>query len=634
MARKVGHFPLIAYIQVLAITLTSAASAILDIRSTGHAELARATLPHTGDIPADQNSGNSSSTDDSPAFVYSVSFAVILSTILLICAFILAVQLRRRRLKRRMAANFDSDFCQEKSEKILRTQHLHRFTFMDLPYHSSHYTNSYRVSTQFAARSSRPTSRESPSRHSNLAVVSFPIAETVPQPPDPSPIDENQHRDESVNIQPSPPLSPREYEWQLSQNVPHVPPDDPTTTNVSISIGSLALLQNSPLANLGSFLVKALDTPILMDDGTGVMPTTPSGCLREQEPPKLQELQFQGCSPEEADLANVENLVMHISALLILFTAAASCVHASDRQTNGEIIRAQGKYLRLNRRAKSNHGRCAQADARFKVENLPSSILSTESNLAAASIKTVSGLIDVKSSCGPTGATWNVTATSGPNGSIDWLNCGVEDSGWRPPFVRVVDLIAKNLTEALQDARSPFKACRAYLTLFERYATEFGLPPILIAAIAMQESSCNPVTIGGGGEQGLMQLTHDKCGGAPNGNCRDPRAIEKAYNIRMGAKYLSTTLKRNGGSFLLTLGNYNGWPKGLTFVSNDFVVDIRRSRRLNVRDSTRVKPLLQHIVLVVAARTTWIMNGWLQNINPYDSEPHLGKYFNLDLCKA
>lgn len=37
----------------------------------------------------------------------------------------------------------------------------------------------------------------------------------------------------------------------------------------------------------------------------------------------------------------------------------------------------------------------------------------------------------------------------------------------------------------------------------------------------MQESSCNPNTVGGAGEQGLMQLTKDKCTNAPNGNCKD-----------------------------------------------------------------------------------------------------------------
>lgn len=48
------------------------------------------------------------------------------------------------------------------------------------------------------------------------------------------------------------------------------------------------------------------------------------------------------------------------------------------------------------------------------------------------------------------------------------------------------------------------------------------VPSILIASIAMQESTCNPQTQGGAGEQGLMQLTQDKCGAAPNGDCKDP----------------------------------------------------------------------------------------------------------------
>lgn len=51
------------------------------------------------------------------------------------------------------------------------------------------------------------------------------------------------------------------------------------------------------------------------------------------------------------------------------------------------------------------------------------------------------------------------------------------------------------------------------------------VPSILIASIAMQESTCNPDTEGGGGEQGLMQLTPDKCGGAPGGNCKDPVSL-------------------------------------------------------------------------------------------------------------
>lgn len=46
--------------------------------------------------------------------------------------------------------------------------------------------------------------------------------------------------------------------------------------------------------------------------------------------------------------------------------------------------------------------------------------------------------------------------------------------------------------------------------------------PIVMVSFALQESSCNPETVGGAGEQGLMQLTKDKCDGAPGNNCKDP----------------------------------------------------------------------------------------------------------------
>lgn len=46
----------------------------------------------------------------------------------------------------------------------------------------------------------------------------------------------------------------------------------------------------------------------------------------------------------------------------------------------------------------------------------------------------------------------------------------------------------------------------------------------------MQESSCKADTVGGAGEQGLMQITKDKCGGAPGGNCMDPVSGVLCYN--------------------------------------------------------------------------------------------------------
>jgi len=61
---------------------------------------------------------------------------------------------------------------------------------------------------------------------------------------------------------------------------------------------------------------------------------------------------------------------------------------------------------------------------------------------------------------------------------------------------------------------------------------------MILAAIAMQESGCNPNTVGGGGEQGLMQITKDKCGGAPGGNCKDVvRLITASFSLHLLISY-------------------------------------------------------------------------------------------------
>ena len=121
-------------------------------------------------------------------------------------------------------------------------------------------------------------------------------------------------------------------------------------------------------------------------------------------------------------------------------------------------------------------------------------------------------------------STEDVTKLSGPNGHIDWLNCGFEDnnSGWQPPYISIDDIITQPLSTAVTKPGSPFKACSQYIWIFEKYGAQYDIPPIILASFAMQESSCKADAVGGGGEQGLMQISGDKCVGAPSGGCRDP----------------------------------------------------------------------------------------------------------------
>lgn len=74
--------------------------------------------------------------------------------------------------------------------------------------------------------------------------------------------------------------------------------------------------------------------------------------------------------------------------------------------------------------------------------------------------------------------------------------------------------------KTLEDAGDLFSPCAKYTSIFEKYGQQFNVPAIFLASFAMQESSCNPNTSGdNGGAIGLMQLTKDKCGDAPNGDC-------------------------------------------------------------------------------------------------------------------
>jgi hypothetical protein len=217
---------------------------------------------------------------------------------------------------------------------------------------------------------------------------------------------------------------------------------------------------------------------------------------------------------------------------------------------------------------------------------------------------------NVHSSCGPSGATTTVTATTGPNGRLGWLNCGVDGSGWNPPHVTVSDLIVSDLGYAVNQAGSPFKACGNYIGFFEQYGNQFGIPPIMLASFAMQESSCRADTVGGAGEQGLMQLTRDKCGGAPGGNCQDPD-----FNIRTGARYIKQTLDDCGGNVIQAVGTYNGWHLGLT---------VGEATAAAYGSCCRCQNNLDYL--------QQFFNGWLQNINAYTHNPPLGQYFNLNVC--
>ena len=64
---------------------------------------------------------------------------------------------------------------------------------------------------------------------------------------------------------------------------------------------------------------------------------------------------------------------------------------------------------------------------------------------------------------------WSNAGPDTPNGSEDWLNCGVNSGGWTPPFLGLQDVKAAPLT-----ADGIFAPCADYLWAFEQYGGEFG----------------------------------------------------------------------------------------------------------------------------------------------------------------
>lgn len=95
-----------------------------------------------------------------------------------------------------------------------------------------------------------------------------------------------------------------------------------------------------------------------------------------------------------------------------------------------------------------------------------------------------------------------------------------------PPPVTLSNIIYKDFSMILQKRGNPFKPCKPYLSMFEDMANETGLPTILLASIALQESGCDPNQTGGAGEIGMMQVTSEKC--PPNKNCYDAAVSEPA----------------------------------------------------------------------------------------------------------
>jgi len=200
---------------------------------------------------------------------------------------------------------------------------------------------------------------------------------------------------------------------------------------------------------------------------------------------------------------------------------------------------------------------------------------------------------------GPCG--WCGSSDDAPNGSEDWLNCGLNGGGWTPPHLTLDKLIYKPLS-----GDGVFAPCKDYFWAFEQFGAQYNVPPILLASFAMQESTCNPWATGGNKEAGLMQIAQPNCWGAPGGDC-----YNIAFNVERGAKIFGDLVAANNGNVLIAAGGYNGWRKGMT--AND---GMAAKWQGNCHAQNNLDYLHQ------------LFNGWIQGRNGYS----LGTYFNLKGC--
>lgn len=134
-----------------------------------------------------------------------------------------------------------------------------------------------------------------------------------------------------------------------------------------------------------------------------------------------------------------------------------------------------------------------------------------------------------------------------PIRSEDWLNTGITTSGWNPPFLALEDTIHISITDFYGNIGS---ACQKYDSYFQSASSTYNVDAVILAVIAMQESSCNADA--GGPTPGLMQVS---CDNYPNGQCTD--SIQD--NVDAGTKYFKTQLDSANGNALVAFGSYNGW---------------------------------------------------------------------------
>lgn len=110
-------------------------------------------------------------------------------------------------------------------------------------------------------------------------------------------------------------------------------------------------------------------------------------------------------------------------------------------------------------------------------------------------------------------------------------------------------MVYVSLEDALKMENTPYKPCESYVDKFNQYGQQYGLPPVMLAAFAMQESTCNNNIYDPAGTIGMFQLAPENC---PDGvDCSD-----LDNNIKYACELIVQYLKDAGENVLGMVGNY------------------------------------------------------------------------------
>ena len=99
----------------------------------------------------------------------------------------------------------------------------------------------------------------------------------------------------------------------------------------------------------------------------------------------------------------------------------------------------------------------------------------------------------------------------------------------------------------------------AYFPLVERWARVHGLDPLLVLAVAREESRFRPGAVSPAGAVGLMQVLPSTAQGL-DPSVRAGQLTDPDTNLRLGTAYLAGRRKDFGGDLVMALAAYNAGP--------------------------------------------------------------------------